>query len=1365
MKKLIAFFGFVLCCFLGQAEDNYKIKSLRDLPEHDVNCFLHDSRGFMWIGTLDGLHRYDGYGYKTITSSNTKGQLTSNMVMSLAEDSKGNLWIGTYGKGLCKYDPFSDSVVELSALNDDLLSSIPNDMNTMIIDRDNFIWLGGWDGLVRITLDSLCEQITDVHKFSFLDEAGVRSIIEDREGNVWVGTNSSVSLIKDKFTQNKTFEMSSFDCMGAGLCTYKDGVVAVGGSLTRILPTYPEGYSMDVHHLKHSGIRVYNTQQKIWIGSRQGVQSYISDINGNLIECDTLDKHSSACRLSSNYITAFSEDNLGRLWIGSRGGGVDILTSGDKPFAKYQGVSDGGVLIDNLCRSLFEDSKHNLWIGSEDEGMGFLAHDKHYGDGFVHIRDNSVGAGRTNVYAELNTEVRNIIYVGTSYPDHLVAYDRDTQTRLDIGSTRSLGLVFTMAIQNDSTMWVGTYGKGMWRLHLDNNGRIIDQKQFLPDEHGSRLSSLIIRDLSFDHEGNLWIGTDKGLNCIAAGEVDRDYPFIGTIYNDLGQDVIREYVLQIVPEDDGQLWVATMGHGLIKCTKDSALRSYSAQYFTEESGLPNNTIKAIVKDRNGYLWLSSNNGLTQWNPHTNTAVNFDEYDGLQNHEFSEKCGIIRANGELVFGGIKGINVFNPSAIGTDSIKPELFLTGLSILNNPISPGTVFQGEYILDTSIEFAEDIRLKHKHNSFAIEFMALQYNMPQKHSYRYILEGFDNEWSDAVANQRVAKYTNIPAGRYTFKFIASNGDKIWNDTPKTLGVVIAPPPYLSNHAILLYVVLFIVLVVLAGYIIILFNRRKKEELKAKIEKEQIETLSKQKLQFFTSISHEFRTPLTLIMAPLEQLMERPIQFSEKQVMQKYNLIRQNVDAMLNLIDQLMTFRKLESGKGQLAMKRFDIIALTNQVVSRFHPLAEEQSVGLHFHTVIDRLYIEADADKVERLMFNLLSNAFKFIDKGGDVHVSLSYNEESNETLFHVKDSGVGIEPSIGDKIFERYYQAPVSLNRGIGGTGIGLSLCKSIVEQHQGRLWYESNGKEPGTTFSFTLKGERLSQPTPNDESLPVLQTDVPVLPSIELASKSARFDEYGNGLDSTILVVEDNIEIQQLLVNTLSDVFHVVTANNGEEGLEKCTILNPSLVITDVMMPVMDGIAMCRAIKSDENISHIPVVMLTAKSRVQDQIEGYQTKADLYLSKPFSPTLLKAGIISLIDNRATMRDRFHSELPINPDLVSNTPVDAQFMRKILCLIEENLSDSSFNVEKLAIMYGVSRVCLNRKIKATTGETANHFIRNIRLKYAAEMLRNNQYNVSEVTWKCGYNDLRTFRTRFKEKFGISPSEYVKKRQEAEQ
>lgn len=1360
---IIIFLGFDSSIY---AQENYleelKTQKVNDIPLLDIRDIYKDSKGFIWMGTLDGLVRFDGLECKFYRISQESGSISSNMIRKIHEDKLGNIWVSTFGKGLCRLNRKTEKFENYSLESETPFQLQTNDISAFLLDG-NRLWIGNWQKLIKVELDNNLHKIVSQTSVDLseidttLRKVVVQTIFKDREDKIWLGLNTSLVRIDSISSDLKSISFHKKQGNVASIHYYDSTLIATGEFTSQIKVNkalaieegaveYISSYTMQYH------------QGILWLGNRLGVYAYKLEADGfKLLKHFKLHEKG---ELSNRPVSSIIADK-DKIWVGTIGGGVYVISKHNNFFKQYQKTNTKHSLYDNHVKTIFEDSKQNLWVGTEQGGLNYLTGKANYqyADGFGQISMMNYPKEINRVYAiaeqmtPASTKRKRLIWLGTSFPTFLVALDPNTMQLLPQSPyAKELSFVFDIEVQNDSVIWVGTYHDGLLKFKTNQDGIIVSSQQFLPKVGEVRsISSHIIRSILYDVDGNLWIGTDKGLNYIPKNEVNKENPSISVFGK---EQLLNDYILKIYQTSSGDIWMGTMGGGLIGIEKIVHNDSIVFKMVGVENGLPNNSIKAIEEDKEGNLWLSSNQGLTKYSPKTHDIVNYDKTDGLQANEFEELASCKREDGQLIFGGANGINTFYPDNFLQDDIKPKLYFSELNILNEEIHPQIAYQGNVILQNSIEHTKSIILKYAQNSFSVGFSALHFNSPQKVKYKYKLEGFDENWTRTDSDYRIAKYTNIPSGTYTLKVQACNRDNIWTDHPLELEIIIRPQPLLSPLAFCLYTIL----IVLIGFWLYKINRtirrRKNEVLIAEIEKKNADEVNQSKLRFFTNISHEFRTPLTLISIPLEKLLKE-IQLSEEDRKKNLGIIKQNADSMLRLVNQILDFRKLEQDKMQLSLQSQDIIQFVQQIFRGFEPLADKRQIELIFKTSHQKIFLSFDPDCVEKIVNNLVFNALKFTPKQG--HVKLEIEQIGNKILMQVSDTGMGIKESDKPYLFQRYFQKSGISKEISSGSGIGLSLIKSLVDLHQGEIEVESYEGQ-GTTFKI---------------SLPILESNISItekqeeVESFHLSSdkhNTNQLELLNENTQYTILIVEDNDELREVIASLFMTKHTVLEAEDGQIAYDLCLKHNPDLIISDIMMPNLNGIQLLSKVKNDEKVSHIPIILLTAKSTIENQVEGLIAGADAYISKPFNAEVLYSTVISMIKNRERLRKTFIKEIKVNPDLISNSPSDARFMDKTLEIIEKNMSNTDFNVEKLAALYGLSRNHLNNKIKALTGETAINFIRDIRLKHACELLKQGDLNISEVTWKVGYSDRAAFRRRFKAKFGITPSEFLKQNMDAD-
>lgn len=1351
------------------------------ISQNDINCIFQDSQGLIWIGTNDGFCSFDGYRFKVYRMDTHP--LPSNLIFTINEDKNGNLWIGTTGAGIIRFNIKTETFTTFQ--NNKKFPNLftANIVSKIVFDKDDNLWFYNGKGLNCILNSSLEKESIRVNKY-YHNPHNSESILSnlltdlalDSERNLWIGTNQGLqkfipSPAPDNYGTFKTYRQvdSARPTNGViSICKYND----------RLLISYYNGIfelTDDNKLVNKSSLKcdhiIYDKSGIIWAGTNRGV--YRLRENGVNEDFEILGHYTNniyeSNSLSRDIIMALYEDNTGMIWIGTNGGGLNKFNPNKKKFRHIKRTPLKGSLSYNKIRAIYEDRKQNLWIGTEGGGVNLLeAGNMNYHTGFTPINVKVSDRGQNRVYAFQDWQ--DEIAMGMGYPLVGTLVNKDIAKNPEQIKDKKLtsiikNAIFTLATEGDSIIWAGTYGKGLYR-GIKRKGKETEWTKIndAPRQKKNNTPLEIVRNLLIDSKNNLWIGSNQGLYVIPASERLKDTPkmYIYKTQEDNPIAISHDYILPIYETSNGEVWVGTMGGGLniVKNTKDVSQLSF--EKITTSNGLPNNVIKSIVEDDYGNLWVASNQGLTKINLVTRRINNFDISDGLQDYEFGELAVCKRKNGEILVGGVNGINIFYPHEIVDDNTVGDVTFTELKVLNEVIAPMEELNGNKILSQSIRNTKEIKLPYNQSSFSLEFAYLHYASPDKNMYKYKLEGFDEGWIPANASKRIAKYTNLSPGEYTLKVKASNGDMVWNPEPKTLKIVITPPWWMTWWALLSYAVVLIALIWFSSQYSVITARKKDQLEMAKFEREKLEDLSQLKMQFFTNISHELRTPLTLIHTPIEQLIKKGDKFSDEERDKSYQMIFKNVQHLMRLVNQLMDFRKLEQGKMKLSVAKRNWTGFVDQAYCAFKELAAYENIDFVFNHSQQEIKGYLDSDKMEKILYNLLSNAFKFTQEG---NITIDLKADADKVYITLTDTGIGIPKEKQRNLFTRFYQVSNLKRAKHRGTGIGLSFTKSLIELHHGSISFVSKEGE-GTTFHLEFPLNDSAYEKENKIELAENLTMSHVEPEDVIEEDKAKKEDVLDSKPSRnkVLVVDDNASIREMLRDLLKDTYDVELAEDGLKGLSKAKEIMPDLVLSDVMMPQVDGYELVKRIRDDDQLCHLPIILLTAKNSKESKLKGYEYGADAYVSKPFNSDILLARIQSLIENRKNQQKRFRTNIDIQPSEITFTSIDERFLNRLVKIVEENISDSEFTVEKLALEYGATPLRLNQKLKALTGQTAKGFIRNIRLKRAAQMLKLGRFSVSDVTYEVGFNDLKYFRNCFKKEFGIPPSHYLKQEQEKE-
>jgi signal transduction histidine kinase/ligand-binding sensor domain-containing protein/AraC-like DNA-binding protein len=1082
---------------------------------------------------------------------------------------------------------------------------------------------------------------------------------------------------------------------------------------------------------------------------------------------------------ASNFFTAMALDRDGNAWVGTSWSGLWRIDGKTHEIEVIAGLKlTNGETSYNDIQCVFVDDNNGLWIGTLWQGICYY-HPSMYKFKLVQTAKNEFKNNEGSVRCMIEGDDNHIL-IGTSHYG-LLQYNVTTG---DISKAYN-GLItddicLTLYRDRKKRLWIGTYLNGFYCIDGQNIRTYNCSKQDMERFPNQNISRAIYED----ENGRYWVSVDNE----GVGELDLStgkitllkekhqeiefhkvdfnfYPVDKHSFAVYGESGLYYYDTQndkiFIPERDapdnpqfmkagiryycifkdsrGLEWFGTE-RGL-KIMDNETNQSYS---LTTDDGLHNNTIMAILEDDYHTIWLSTANGITKVNVSRNgkdyvfSIVNFNTMDGVQNGKFYEKSALKTDNGNLYFGGIQGFNVFNPEKIVYNQSQQKPVFTALKLFHQNIKENTRYKGRIILNQPINNINEIHLKYNENNITLEFSGLNYVKPAQSFYRYKLENFDGDWMEILTDGAgFATYTGLKPGTYLFKVRAANNDKLWGNELAEMKIVISPPFWATLYAFIIYVLM--TLGSFAGLFFFVNNKHKKQLEKRQIEenRKQKEELDQMKFRFFTNISHEFRTPLTLIMTPLSIMMK---QTNDEQERQKLSLIYKNTENILDLINQLLDFRKLEMGGEKLKLSFDDFINFSEYVYVTFKEIASDShSIDFTFESQNKQLLIWFDKEKVRKILNNLYSNALKFTPKGGHIATEIHLQEEDGREFVKVviADTGCGISEKEQQIIFERFYQSENNFSEK-AGYGIGLHLVKEYVELHGGKITVDSKVNE-GSAFSVfiptDLKGEEYTK-----------------IPAISTEQKDIRKRESRK----TLLIVEDHTDFRQLLANQLNSQFNVLQAADGEDGENIAQTKYPDLIVSDLMMPRMDGLELCRRLKNNIKTSHIPVILLTARLSDDAKIESYKSGADSYIAKPFNFDVLQIRIEMLIEQQEKRKKLFHKTIDVQPNSITTTSLDEEFIKKALQYVEENIANPDYSNDDLSRDLGMSRSNMYPKLQSITGLTPNNFIRSIRLKRAAQLLKTTQYTVSEIAWMAGFNSIKYFNKYFKENFGKTPTEY---------
>jgi len=1333
----------------GQANirfENYQIED--GLPHSYINCVYQDKTGWIWIGTTNGLSRFDGYTFKTymLDSASARGALS--MVNCLLEDADSSLWIGTEYAGLVHYNPgleqftyFSHSDTSNNCISGNLVHSIK-------IDSSGVMWLATESGLNRF--DPKTNTFKWIQRGSdpsaSISSDSVFSLLMDKNHGLWVGTSNGLDYYDLKTNRITNFqtgisvESLLLDKKGNILAgTYHHGLLVIDpvtGRSRNIIP--------DKDYLRSFTIRaIYeDPEENLWLGTRGGI--YILDREYRVIE-HHVHRVQDQNSLGHNSVSDIFEDRSGDLWIASRNG----ISFANKTAFRYHGAGfgDNRYLNDHEVYSIAESKDGNIWLGTESGGVNIF-HRKSGKFTYLTHKENNPNSISSNCIKAIIQDSDDNFWIGT-FLGGLDFYNPKQQRFIHYKSEPD----------NDNSLTDNT----VWALHQDRNGNIwigtnkgLDR--FVPREnrfyrYRDSMKTRAVHVIFEDSRGNLFFGSSTSDLTVMTPDADLHH------YN-LDTRVIFE-------DSKGRIWIGS--------DNNSGLMQFDIQkgvvksYLSSDDGLPSNQVYGILEDADSKLWISTGQGLSVFNPENEVFLKtYNTADGIQGKRFYYGSYCKSRSGELLFGGQNGLTRFYPDQLKENQNKPPVVITDFKIFNKPVPIGEEFDGKIILERNISVLKEIVVRYDHSVLTFDYVALNYVNSSENEYKYMLEGFEEDWNYVESN-RSATYTNLNPDKYTLRIKAANNDGVWNETGVSLDIIVTPPIW-KTAVFKIFVLLFIIFIV---FLIVLFFI-KREKLKNQLVLERVKSrelrkMDMMKFQFFTNISHEIRTPISLILSPLTRIINSDL--PKEQIKRDLDVVYRNATRLGKLIDQLLDYRKIEAGKLKLELSKGDIVSFLKKVIYLFKELSTDKKVNLEFYSVLDQIQIYFDPDKIEKVLFNLLSNAFKHTPEGGTIRVavSLTYqmdqDHSDNGTLttgeyvqIVVKDTGMGIPESKREKIFDRFYQGKSSGDQVNTGSGIGLSLSRELIKIHDGSISLKSQ-EGIGTEFTILLpaiKEDTLKQPMAKSQTADELDQQAAVEEDNLL--EEAQVDN-GNPI---LLVLEDNRELLEFIISIFKDDYQVLAAEDGEAGLRLATETIPDIIISDILMPKLDGKKFCKAIKEDFKTSHIPVILLTALSSKHHEKEGILVGADEYIAKPFDPSLLKVRVDQLLSTRRLLLEKYNRETILNPAEKSVSSPNDKFLQKLVTIIENNISDPTFGTVKISREIGVSRTQLYRKMAALTEMTVKEFIRSVRLKRACQLILQQEMNISEVAYNVGFQQVAYFRKCFKDVYKMTPSEYIRKHSE---
>jgi signal transduction histidine kinase/ligand-binding sensor domain-containing protein/CheY-like chemotaxis protein len=1417
---LISTLLFLVISFVYAQSPDYKFRHLTTkdgLPSNFVNSIEKDSNGFMWFGTENGLARYDGYEMKVYKIPEDSAiSNNSQVITDVFEDGEGNLWIGSQEMGLLLFDRITETFVSYINNPDEPNSLSHNSVNVIFQDRKGVIWVGtNGGGLNRFDSKgqkfiAFVQNLEDENN----NKNSVTALYEDRFGNFWVGTRDEVYIFDRLSHSFSPFDLrieipdGDFKTVNYFLEDENNTLwIATRWGLLEYIPIkdkinhYLSGDLVEPFTIKGRESYLSNIyltalvrsnfdKNKLWISTWWGLNIYDKkDDSFSVILTDPEDPDA----LASTQLFDMLLDEDDQLWIATRDAGIEILDTKSNPFSAKVMIEPGKDIYFSAASFLL-DSKGILWVGAIDEG--FFQYDQDMDFLAMHSRWGfEIGKPYNNRSDCIYEDSQQNIWHGF-YQWGLILFDRDNNSFTKVELKREENVPEPTKFDNiledkEGILWVGT-NAGLYTKDLQKGvlaPAIVIRHEELSKAH-------IIR-LYLDDRNNLWISTrTRGLFCLYNKNRD-SLQFVRYLEEQDQIGYSGNYINALCNDQDGNLWIGS-DKGLIRF-------NYPEEKFEPDPIFNRNYAGNIIQihcDGRNNLWLfHAEKGLMRYNPHVegnNSVKIFDTRDGLPFDKYNTVFSYINAfyqsqDGRLFLssgiGTGDGFFFFHPDSIKDNLSIPDIYLTDFQVGNEG----------FILDSNINLKQHITLEHDENFFSFEFAALNFLKPEKNQYAYYLEGFEDDWFYS-GNRRFANYTGVPPGEYTFHVKGSNNDGYWNEEGTSVQITVLPPLWKTWWAYVIYGIFLISIIFSIFYYYLRRQRLLQKLALEQVEAEKLKELDGLKTRFFTNISHEFRTPLTLILGPVQQLLAK---ISDPRDKQNLSIIQQNAHRLKELVNQLLSLSKLESGKMVLQATEVDLVQFVKNCMQSFESLAGHKKIDLSFTADQDIIAAYIDKEKMMQVMNNLLSNAFKYTTEGGSVLIQVgqldswtvgskitplsppsSGDNESSPTLgggrggivISISDTGKGISPDHLAHIFDRFYQADDSISREQEGTGIGLAIAQEMVKLHGGEIEVESD-VGVGSTFRIYLplgmdhlKPEELetslqsvseSEGSPgstvSSQQFEINMTSPPVLLSnLERGNRGPGGD---GGEAPLLLIVEDNPDMRTFIRGYFEDSYQVLEAENGEEGLTTAIEQIPDVIVSDVMMPKMDGYAFCQKLKTDEKTSHIPVILLTARATKESRMEGLETGADDFITKPFDGEELQVRVQNLVDQRKKLSEHFRKKFELIAAKPSDAPLsrDEKFLIKAQSVVEANLSNPDYGVENFASDMALSRYHLHRKLKALVEQSTTEFIRTIRLTFAINLLKNRAGTISEIAYDAGFNNPTYFTISFKKKYGISPSEYL--------
>ncbi len=1357
MRKIYFLVILIWMAHLTQGQQKeYKFinfSSKNGLSSNSVSAIVKDNNGFMWFGTEDGLNKFDGHNFVTYYHKDTdstsigRGPITAmtqdksgrmwlatnftlsmynlnldsfinfdfsnyGWIISICADHAGKIWVGTYS-GLFVFDPTTKKVQSFKANSSPKSGLISNTVLCIFEDSQQRIWVGTDNGLHRYnhTNQQFTRFFNDPNRPDIIPLNQINSIAEDKSGKLWIGTNKG--------------GLYQLDVAKATFSSYKSEIDNVN--------------TLSSNHIYKI---VFDKTGQLWVGTESGINIF-NPKTGTAIRVKTslLEQNGFVPSTIGRSVRDIYIDKAGLFWLAIYQGGVNKYDTNLAFFnhKKYNSYDPNG-LTGSSVMAFCESPSGDVFVGTEGTGLNLF--NRKTGQ----VKPYRLQEQRANVASVIALQVHNEKLWVATYQAGLYSVDLKSgaskyfhiaKSKIDAGDSP----VNCFKIDSNGKLWMGTNGSGVHRFNpvtkvLESADQIFELAPGTKFPLNGYISTI-----EQDKSGNFWIGSN-GTGIAVYSPTEKRIQ----VFNHGNSGLPMDKIQTIFCDHAGRIWIGSLGGGL--CLYNAKTKAF--ERFDESYSLSNNVIYKILEDEYGKIWLSTNKGISSFDPQKKVFRNFTHYNGVQQSTFNIGSGLKTADGTLFFGGLDGFNYFKASSIFKKKNIPPLVITSLKINNKQVNAAENAE----ITEHISIAKEMVLSYRQN-FSLDFMALNYTVPHENRYSYKLEGFDKEWNQA-GTTNTAVYTNLDPGEYTFRLKAYSEDGSWQTPEKVISIIVKPPFWRTGYAYFFYFVLvgFAVWLIRRSSIQKLRNEfartQERLEMRHLIEKERHDAeqkmeLEKVKIKFLTNLSHELKTPLTLVLNPIENLM---FQENSTEKLEMLNLISRNAKRLLNLVNQLLDFRRIEANELNLHNTENDLVSFSQEIVDSFKYIAVRKSINLHFVSAYSHYLTSFDKDKLERILINLLSNAIKFTNEGGNVSFQITSDGETGVRLI-LRDTGIGLPSDMTDKIFERFFQVNNNTDILNQGSGIGLSIAQEFVKLHGGTIKVES---EEGVGSAFII-------------SLPFLpitfeQSTTQVIPkeNEELAPiESFAKNEPPKMEMPIVLIVDDDDDLRAYLVESLKSKYKIIEASDGRQGWQKALAHHPQVIISDVNMPGVDGIEMVRKIKNDNRTKHIPVIMLTVLSEETDQLKGLESGASDYLTKPFSFHLLSIKIENLLSLNSLLKNTYTKHIQVETPEVEVVSEDEKFLLKFSRYVEEHIENPNLSIEELSKAMFVSRGTLYVKVLSFTGETPVEYVRSLKLRKALSLLQKNDMKISQIAYAVGFSNPNYFARAFKAKYNVSPSEYM--------